>query len=108
MEDIKEKFNRGVILLDHVRMRRFRIVSKRNEAILLVRNDVCQKIDQFNGFISFRNHTEPSRANVALELRVEQVLAENQKNIFIDFTKLYPNIIGRGNKKACNFWNYLN
>ena len=41
-----------------------RIVPKRNEAILLVRSDVSQKIDQWYGFVSFQNNTERSRANV--------------------------------------------
>ena len=35
------------------------IQTKRNEAILLVKNDASTKIDQWNGFILFRNNTEP-------------------------------------------------
>ena len=42
---------------DHIRTWPFRIVPKRIEAILLVRNVVSQKIDQENGFVSFRNNT---------------------------------------------------
>ena len=54
---------------DHVHTLRFRVVLKRNEAIPLVRNDSSKKLTN-NGFISFRNNPEPSRANVVSVLEV--------------------------------------
>ena len=41
----------------YIKFTQFRYVLKRNEAILLVETDVTLKMNQQNGFISFRNRT---------------------------------------------------
>ena len=51
------------VTCDHVHTLKFRIFPKRNEAILMVRNDVSPKNEQWNGFISFRNNIEPQFLN---------------------------------------------